>query len=419
MSSTGRSSRRSLSSLSSTRFDALSLGVGGADNRQPIVIEVGTKLTKVGYAGEFMPRAIIRTEVFDGHRMQPVFDKNRSSEDQYRILFMFFERVIFKNLLAVAKERHIVIVESVLEPTEKRNLIARVLFDGLDAPSVLFAPSHLMATMPYAASNALVIDIGFREAVVIPIIFGVTALNSFEVSDVGASRVERRVVELLYKYGEVTTAGGGTRKLDENDEKLLFENNVVEDIVVKYCFTTQFARGAQLRAAEYSPENCALKPPCDVFVPLGSEMLRVPGFIREVAAEILFEHNDDDKSLPQLIVDSVLRCPIDCRRSLLEGIITVGGLTKMPGFLARFRQEILALLSETPKLHELKQVRFFRLPDTPMELVANWVGGSLFGALEILPYRCSQREEWISKKFVPDWITNIMNNSDKNASKSR
>lgn len=51
MSQTGssvRSQRRSASSLSasSARFDAFALGLSGADNRQPVVIEIGSKLTK-------------------------------------------------------------------------------------------------------------------------------------------------------------------------------------------------------------------------------------------------------------------------------------------------------------------------------------------------------------------------------------
>ncbi|VDK22169.1 unnamed protein product [Anisakis simplex] len=171
-SSTARSSgRRSVSSLSTaSRFDALSLGVSGADNRQPVVIEIGTKLTKVGYAGEFVPRAIVRTQLIDG-TPTPVylFDTKMTPKEQYRTLVKFLKQVFFRNLLTVAKDRRIVIVESVLEPTERRHLMARALFEALDAPSVLFAPSHLLATFPFAASNALVVDIGFKEALVIPV----------------------------------------------------------------------------------------------------------------------------------------------------------------------------------------------------------------------------------------------------------
>lgn len=50
--SSGRSSsrRRSISSiLNSARFDTFSLGVTGIDNRQAVIIEIGTILTKFIY----------------------------------------------------------------------------------------------------------------------------------------------------------------------------------------------------------------------------------------------------------------------------------------------------------------------------------------------------------------------------------
>lgn len=77
--------------------------------------------------------------------------------------------MIFRILLTVAKERRIVIVESVLEPTYRRDLIAKILFEIFDAPSILFAPSHLLATFPFGCSNALVIDVGYREALILPV----------------------------------------------------------------------------------------------------------------------------------------------------------------------------------------------------------------------------------------------------------
>lgn len=61
------------------------------------------------------------------------------------------------------------IVESVLTPTLHRNTMARVLFEALDAPSVLFAPSQLLATFPFGVSDALVIDVGYSEATVVPV----------------------------------------------------------------------------------------------------------------------------------------------------------------------------------------------------------------------------------------------------------
>ncbi|VDN87794.1 unnamed protein product [Brugia pahangi] len=182
----GLSKQRSLSSVTpamligNSRLDPLSLGMMGMDNREAVIIDIGAVLTKVGYAGEFVPRAIIRTELLDDCRGETVkvFDDTISEEELYRRLVKFFRELFFKiyhltlvrYLLTVAKDRRIVIVESILARTSHRNAVARVLFDAFDAPSVLFAPSHLLATFSFGVSNALVIDVGYSEATVVPVI---------------------------------------------------------------------------------------------------------------------------------------------------------------------------------------------------------------------------------------------------------
>ncbi|VDK72655.1 unnamed protein product [Litomosoides sigmodontis] len=82
----------------SGRLDPLSLGVVGMDNRQAVVIDIGTVLTKVGYAGEFVPRAIIRTELVDdrtGEAIKVLGDTLTEQELYYR-LAKFFRELFFR-----------------------------------------------------------------------------------------------------------------------------------------------------------------------------------------------------------------------------------------------------------------------------------------------------------------------------------
>ncbi|VDK67832.1 unnamed protein product [Onchocerca ochengi] len=409
---------RSLSSVTPTvitgdsRLDPLALGVVGMDNRQAVIIDIGAVLTKVGYAGEFVPRAIIRTELLDDRTGETVkvLDDNLSEQELYYRLVKFFRELFFRHLLTVAKDRRIVIVESILKRTSYRNAIARVLFNTFDAPSVLFAPSHLLATFPFGVSNALVIDVGYSETTVVPILEGVTMLYQLETSCIGAKYLEKRVYELLRKYGKVLTLLGTERSLTDDDDILLKKEHILEDIVVRFCFATRMDRGKMIQASEYNPEREIPKAPCDVRLPFGEGMLVVPGLIREWSAEIIFEENDDIKSLPQLILDAIYRCPIDARRKLLDSIILIGGTTRMKGFSARLRDEILRSLTASAyaiKLGNIKSVKFYRLPNTSIELYASWIGGSMFGALEILQYHSLTREDWEARGRVPDWTNNV------------
>ena len=96
-------------------------------------------------------------------------------------------------LFVVPKDRRVVCIESVLRPTNERQLIAKVLYEHFEVhfinsfisfaysqfkyckfvfvqvPSVLFAPSHLLSTMPFRACNAIVVDVGHRETLVLPV----------------------------------------------------------------------------------------------------------------------------------------------------------------------------------------------------------------------------------------------------------
>lgn len=58
----------------------------------------------------------------------------------------------------------------------------------------------------------------------------------------------------------------------------------------------------------------------------------------------------------------------------------VGGSTRMNGFYARLRDEILCLLSAADyvdKLGNIKSVKFYRLPNSSVELYASWIGGDV------------------------------------------
>uniref|UniRef100_A0A0N5A890 Actin-related protein 10 n=1 Tax=Syphacia muris TaxID=451379 RepID=A0A0N5A890_9BILA len=385
------------------------------DNRQALVIEIGSQFTKIGCAGEHLPQAVIRSEVrSDFGEVSPVFDRSKTSTEQYHAIIYFFKQIFFRHLLITPKDRRFVIVESVLTPTAKRNLIAKALFEVFEASSVLFAPSHLLATFPFGAKNALVIDVGYNETVVLPVLEGVTVLNHYEVSSVGARSLEKRALNLLLKYGKILSVDNCYRDLTDEDAAILLKGRTIEDIVVRCCFVTTLERARKLVSKEATGTgvvSCGadcIDDVVEVRLPFGNEILIVPGCVRELTAEILFEYNPDDKSLPQLILDCVYRCPIDSRKVLLESLILTGGPARIPGFYARLKDELKDMVKSpkyyyADKLGHIDSVKFYLYPNTPIEMIANWIGGSMFGSLEVLQYRSTSRSDWLSHKVISDW----------------
>ncbi|KIK55142.1 hypothetical protein GYMLUDRAFT_176167 [Collybiopsis luxurians FD-317 M1] len=82
---------------------------------------------------------------------------------------------------------------------------------------------------------------------------------------------------------------------------------------------------------------------------LGFGTLIIPGWIRERTAEVLFEGGDvDEGSLAEIILDALLKVPVDLRKTLASSILVVGGTSMLPGFIPRLQAEILRAISLPP-----------------------------------------------------------------------
>ncbi|KXN91653.1 Actin-related protein 10 [Leucoagaricus sp. SymC.cos] len=83
-------------------------------------------------------------------------------------------------------------------------------------------------------------------------------------------------------------------------------------------------------------------PPQNQQTGTGMGTLVIPGWIRERAAEVLFEGGDiDESSLAALILDVLLKTPMDLRKTVACSILVTGGTAMLPGFIPRLQAEIL------------------------------------------------------------------------------
>lgn len=72
-----------------------------------------------------------------------------------------------------------------------------------------------------------------------------------------------------------------------------------------------------------------------------SGVIAIPGWVRERAAELLFEQGtQDDPSLIDMTVSAMSKLPIDLRRVMCENILVSGGTAMLPGFANRFRTQL-------------------------------------------------------------------------------
>ncbi len=89
------------------------------DSRPAIVIEVGSRLTRVGLAGEMVPREIFRSEFHDdpNESPKPIFPpsppqqpsegaaQQRTDAEQHLLLVKFFKQIVFRLVCSTVGRR--------------------------------------------------------------------------------------------------------------------------------------------------------------------------------------------------------------------------------------------------------------------------------------------------------------------------
>ncbi|XP_063216770.1 actin-related protein 10 [Bacillus rossius redtenbacheri] len=372
------------------KYDSLGL----SSDKQPIVIDIGTAYTKVGFSAETSPRAILPTQVVDPETKQcRRLDASARPSDLYEFLVDFVHHLCFKHLLVSPKDRKFIVVESLLCPTSFRETLAKVLFRHFEVFSVMFAPSHLVSLCCLGLDTALVLDVGHKESVLIPVYQGYPVLHAWQAEPLAGHAVQSSLSSLL----KAALGNGGDASLAVVED---LPREVVEDIKVRACFVTRLDRAQQME------EGRDPAPPPDASYREGSVPgFVIPGSVRERAYEVLFQQDNDEVAVPTMVLDAIVKCPIDMRRPLAENILVIGGTSMALGFKARLQSELKHLV-QTSKYASKLAVRTFKFHTPPAkENYVAWLGGALFGGTDILNLRSLTKEVYLKKSEVPDWTS--------------
>ncbi|KAI1895537.1 hypothetical protein AGOR_G00107270 [Albula goreensis] len=382
-------------------------GLGSGGEKTAVVIDLGSAYTKCGFAGETGPRCIIPSEVQRPGVQKPikVVQHNINTEELYSILKDFVHMLYFRYLLVNPRDRRVVIIESVLCPSLFRETLSKVFFKHFEVPSIVFAPSHLMSVLTLGISSALVMDCGYMETLVLPVYEGIPILSAWEALPLGGKAIHKELEGLLVEQCTVNT--------DSNTDQILpavidsIPEEVVEDIKVRTCFISDLQRGLKIQEAKFNLDGTAERPvpPPDVDYPLdGEKIIHIKGSIRDSVMEMLFEQDNEERSVATLVLDSLIKCPIDTRKALSENLVVIGGTAMLPGFLHRLLAEIRFLV-EKPRYQQVLASKTFRVHSPPAKPNCTaWLGGAIFGALQdILGSRSVSRDVYNQTGRIPDW----------------
>ncbi|KAG1701318.1 Actin-related protein 10 [Nymphon striatum] len=351
-----------------------------------VILDIGSVFTKCGFVGETSPRSIIRSQLVDANSGNIILMKNyKNASDLYEFLKSFMHIIFYKHLLVNPKDRRIVIVESMLSPTTFRETVAKVLFKHLEVSSVLFAPSHLMGLFTLGISS------------------GVPMLRAWESIPVASNAIHKCLHKQLFESASVKDGIEDAKPLSGVMDSL--SEDIVEDIKVRTCFVSPYERTQQdCMAMAAKSEETNFKKAKDILYPINKSLiLNIPGKIRENCAEVLFEQDNDMKSITTLILDSLIKCPIDTRKELAENMIIMGGTAMLPGFKHRLLSEVKDLLKKERYSSKLA-VNNFKVHSPPAkENNIAWLGASIFSDKEFLAVKSVLKKDYLEHESIPDW----------------
>ncbi|KAI9355401.1 actin-domain-containing protein [Zopfochytrium polystomum] len=419
-----------------------------------VVLDVGSMYLKVGLSGESKPRHIIPITVpvpaagaIESPRgsTKPVglyrFTLDPGQDRLTRsILLDLLLSVYNKYLLTDPKQRKVILCENPLLPLKLKRMIAAILFDILQVPSITFMPSPMLALLVTGKMTGLVIDCGHMETTVTPIYDGRPLLHLLQSAPLGGEAVTGRLKNLMKHHGSMiyeappgslppstssssahssTSSSPGSVSITTHSiPDALIESlpaDVWEDMKARTCLVGPFPSPHDVSSKNREPTF----PYRDRVLPYtiydsnaaealwrisATDRVTVPGWVRERSAEVLFEGDEDERSIVSLVLDIILKCPTDLREPMIKNILLIGGTAMLPGFQARLAEQLGLYLEERTrynKLRRLKQKIKFLWTVFPQNIVP-WVGGSLVGALKVAGTQVSL-EDFRRDRLVPDW----------------
>mmetsp|Transcript_8125 Transcript_8125/g.10066 ORF Transcript_8125/g.10066 Transcript_8125/m.10066 type:complete len:331 (-) Transcript_8125:24-1016(-) len=226
---------------------------------------------------------------------------------------------------------------------EDQEQIKRIFWNEFSALDVSVITEAISVASLCDKSTSLVIDCGSSGARIIPVVDMKVLSQCTTRYMFGGYQADSYMARLLQESGYSFTTSS--------------EIQLVKEIREENCYVSQdFAEESQKEIL--APVECPLPDGQSVSLTKETFQCMEPFFNPSLVGI-------DEKGLHHQILRTLMKCPTSVRRSLLENIILVGGISKVSGFLERLGKELAGI---TPKG---TVVKFFAAPNRE-EL--SWVG---------------------------------------------
>mmetsp|Transcript_92971 Transcript_92971/g.161585 ORF Transcript_92971/g.161585 Transcript_92971/m.161585 type:complete len:403 (+) Transcript_92971:46-1254(+) len=372
----------------------------GRDLGRAVVLDNGSGMCKVGFAGDDAPSAafpvlvgVPRLEsamIKVGQKDHYVGDEAQKMRGVLKLRFpmehgivtnwddmeKIWQHAFFNELRIVPEEHPVLLTEAPLNPKANRERMTQVMFETFNVPAVYISLQAVLSLYASGRTTGTVLDIGDGVSHTVPVYEGYAMPHAILRLNLAGRDLTQYLTRLLMERGITLTNAA--------------EREIVRDIKEKLCYVAKDF-DAELEAVEQRTKKMRLSQdhaenqqpyelPDGQVIAVGSERFRCP--------EALFHPRAIGKELSgihELTFKSVQTCDIDLRRELFGNVVLSGGTTMLPGIAERLTKELVALAPPVMK------IKVFAPPERKYSV---WIGGSTLASLSTFKNRWISREEY-------------------------
>ncbi len=345
---------------------------------RPIVMDNGTALSKIGFAGEDEPNIIVPTfptnpiiakpsiirplkdmsEIRPRSLVQKNFSQGKSPLERGIITdwdaMERFWQIVFYNLLKIDPTTHPLILSEIpLNPTENKLKMAQIMFEKFKVPSLLIILQQSLSLYASGRTTGCVVDIGEGVTKIVPISEGYVLTHAIQLMDIAGQDITRYLLRLLREAGYPLTSAT--------------EKSQAIDIKETFCYvSSDFNKETELMKNSPTMEKIYKTP--------DGEEIKIKGE-RFIAPECLFKPvliGKEINSLPENIIEAISLCDMNLHKDFYNNIILSGGTSSFPGIKERLKHEIIKRIPTSIGVNIIA---------SPKRELSTWIGGSLLGSL--------------------------------------
>lgn len=268
-----------------------------------------------------------------------------------------------------------------------------------------FLPAQPLALVPLNLQSAVVVDVGYYETIVLPIVSGCPLPFAMQTVAVGSRTIHSRILDSLRRTSPCIPSGFVLEDGVDSDgsaKPLSFglDSLVLDDLCKQLCFVSPRTSEDPSGSQQYVP-----------YVDRFARQYRISREIRAHAADVLFAPEDKElPSIPGLILSSLLALSVDVRIKMAHKILLIGGTSMMSGFSTRLLQEMDHILAseDAGKFAPLTGLRgHFELIESPSFFQSHlpWIGASIDATIEGAhsANQITSSDFVQGKRPLPDW----------------